>query len=81
MAHSEQSLCHALTNTFSVMAQRLLFQGIIDASPIQLTESCAALLAAIALMAMPTGAVLDRFVGATGGAIWGHAARILRHAQ
>lgn len=81
MAHPEQSLCHALANTFSVVAQRLLFQGIVDASSIQLTESRAALIAAIALMAMPTGAVLDRLVGAAGGAIWGHAVRILHHAQ
>jgi len=81
MAHAEQSLGNALANTLSVVAQRLLFEGIIDASPIQLTESCTALIAAIALMAMPTGAVLDRLVGAAGGAIWGHAVRILRHAQ
>ena len=76
MAHAEESLRNALANTFSVVAQRLLLQRIIDAPSIQLTESCAALFATIALMAMPADAVLDRLIEATRCANWIHVVSI-----
>ena len=78
MAHTQQSLCHTLADTFSVMAQRLLLQGIIDTPSIQLPEGRATLLAAVTLVAMAAGAILDRLIATAGCACWRHVPSIAR---
>lgn len=78
MTHAEQSLGHALPDTFSVMAQRLLLQRIIDTPSIQFPESRTTLLTAITLVAMAAGAVLDRLIATAGCAYWRHAPSIAR---